>query len=204
MHGSSAGDGIAGNAPGGARRLRRLPGEEGLWVLIFGDLVVFGAFFVTFLIYRAGDPAMFREGRALLDVTFGLVNTLILLTSSLFVAQAVHLYRAGVRAAAGRLIIGAMLCGGVFLTLKAIEYTSKVGAGHTLNSSEFFIFYYMLTGIHALHVIIGLGVLAFMASLCFGKGRVNARTTAMEGGGVFWHLVDLLWIVIYPLLYLVS
>ena len=186
--------------PGGTQR--HLPGEEGVWVFIGGDLVVFGVFFVAFAIARMNDLALFETSQATLDRGLGLLNTLILLTSSWFVARAVARVRAGA-AGARKLIFGAIALGLGFVAVKAFEYSGKISAGITLNTNEFFIYYFMFTGIHLLHVLIGLGVLIFTASH-FGKdGRMKGGPALIEGSGAFWHLVDLLWIVLFALFYLI-
>ncbi len=179
---------------------RRLPGEAGVWVFIFGDLLMFGLFFLTYMAYRADDPALYRASQLQLNRGFGLFNTLLLLSSSLAVALAVQDARAAGRRAPA-LILAAMACGAGFCAVKAVEYTEKIAAGITLNSNPFFMFYFAFTGIHLLHVLIGLGVLGFMLS------KLHARDAgtigALEGGGAFWHLVDLLWVVLFALFYLV-
>jgi nitric oxide reductase NorE protein len=180
---------------------RHVPGEEGIWVFIFGDLLAFSAFFVTYLVYRAQNLSVFLAGQELLSRGLGLLNTLLLLTSSWFVAQAVKDTRNG--GARTPMFIGcAMACGLGFCVVKAFEYAAKINAGYTLNSTEFFIYYYMFTGIHLVHVTIGLGVLTYL--LVRARTRpADENVSAMEGGGAFWHLVDLLWVVLFALLYLV-
>jgi nitric oxide reductase NorE protein len=187
----------------GVRRPRHLPGEEGIWVLILGDLAVFSIFFATYLVYRAGDPALYAASQASLDRGLGLLNTGLLLTSSLFVALAV---RAAREARAPRVVAwlsAALACGAGFVASKAFEWSTKLSAGVTLNTDEFFTFYYMFTGIHLLHVLIGVGVLAYLALRSRRPDPGSGWVSVMEGGGAFWHLVDLLWVVLFPLLYLV-
>jgi nitric oxide reductase NorE protein len=178
-----------------------IPGEEGLWVFIFGDLLVFGTFFITYAVSRAQDLGLFHRSQMLLDRRLGLLNTLLLLTSSWCVAQGVAAVRRGDPRA--RLLLGAgMACGIGFAIVKAFEYHAKISAGITLNTNEFFIFYYMLTAIHLIHVVIGLGVLGFTFSRFDRQGRFPGPFALIEGAGAFWHLVDLLWVVLFALLYL--
>lgn len=183
------------------RRAGHMPGEEGVWVFIFGDLLVFAAFFITYAVERAGAPVLFGQSQALLDRGLGLLNTLLLLTSSWFVAQAVLAVRRE-DPRARRLILGGIALGAGFVVVKAFEYGAKISAGITLNTNGFFIFYYMFTAIHLIHVLIGLGVLVFLFSRFDRAGRFQAGMPLIEGGGAFWHLVDLLWIVLFALLYL--
>ncbi|WP_068071771.1 cytochrome c oxidase subunit 3 [Novosphingobium lentum] len=179
-----------------------VPGEPGVWVLILGDLMVFSTFFVMFAYYRGLDPATFAAGRQLLDVRLGLVNTLVLLTSSLLVAMAVHRVRAE-RPGAPALLLGAMGCGLLFGAIKALEYSAKIQAGIGFGSSTFFMLYFAFTAIHLLHVLLGVGVLAFMRGVAARPGAAQ-RMVAIESGATFWHLVDLLWIVLFALIYLVG
>jgi len=178
---------------------RRMPGEEGVWFFIFGDLVVFGIFFLTYLTYRAADPALYAASQAQLNTALGFLNTLLLLTSSWFVAQAVKAVREGRQAAAPRLIAGGFLLGAGFVAVKIAEYSEKLAAGITVVTDEFFMFYFMYTGIHLLHVLIGLGVLVFLFRLARSP-EAGAHVSSFESGGAFWHLVDLLWVVLFALL----
>lgn len=183
------------------RPLRHVPGEEGVWVFIGGDLVVFAVFFITYALARQQELALFESSQALLDRGLGLLNTLLLLTSSLFVAQAV----AAVRRADHRariLLAGAILLGASFVVVKAFEYSAKIAQGFTLNSNSFSIYYYMFTGIHLVHVLIGLGALGFAFSRFDRNGQMQGGISLIEGSGAFWHLVDLLWIILFALLYL--
>jgi nitric oxide reductase NorE protein len=183
------------------RPVKALPGEEGVWILILGDMVVFGLFFVTYLYYRAKEGDVFARSQALLNVPFGVINTLLLLTSSWFVVMAVEAVRDGVRLRAKRLFGLGFFCGVGFCAIKAIEYAEKFRQGVSLVTNNFFMFYFMYTGIHLLHVAIGLGVLLFLMN----KTGVAAPQDAplFESGAAFWHMVDLLWIILFPLLYLV-
>lgn len=179
---------------------RHVPGEEGVWVLIIGDLFVFTNFFGMFAWYRGQELAVFAAGQATLARGLGLANTLLLLTSSLFVAMAVHRARAG-REGADRLITWAMLCGLGFVAVKIAEYGAKVEAGIGFSSSSFYMLYYAFTGIHLIHVLIGLGVLAYVRSAARDPLAATTRMVGIESGASFWHLVDLLWIVLFALFY---
>jgi nitric oxide reductase NorE protein len=192
---------LQGIAPG--KPAKHVPGEEGVWVFICGDLLVFAIFFLTFLTYRAADPALYNASHDLLNRGIGLFNTFLLLTSSLFVAQAVTEARRGGRAAPG-LLLAAMACGAGFVAMKMFEYGQKLAAGITLNTNEFFIFYFMFTGIHLVHVILGLGVLVFMWSSARRADANGSCMRVLEGGGAFWHLVDLLWVILFALFYLLK
>ena len=191
-------------APPAALGERRIPGEPGVWIFLFGDMIVFGIFFATFMYQRSLAPELFDESRRTLSLGIGVTNTLVLLTSSLFVVTAIRAIRSSERLAARWLLVGALVCGLAFVGLKAIEYTAKVNEGHTTNANALYLYYFILTGLHLFHVLIGIAVLAVLLTQA---GRVELSATRMalvEGGACFWHLVDLLWIVLFPLLYLVS
>jgi nitric oxide reductase NorE protein len=182
--------------------VRRLPGEAGIWLFILGDMAVFSLFFATFLYYRGREVELFRASQAHLDQSLGLVNTLLLLTSSWLVASGLRAARVAPGRATPLCFLLALLCGVGFVAVKYFEYRAKIAAGLTLTTNDFYMFYYMFTGIHLGHVLIGIGVLAFMTRAAWA-GRVQARTIGhLESGASFWHLVDLLWIVLFALLYL--
>lgn len=183
---------------------RRVPGEPGVWVFLFGDMVVFGVFFATFMYQRSLAPELFDESRHTLSIGIGLTNTLILLTSSLFVVTAIRAIRRSQTRAAQLLLAGAVLCGLAFVGLKAVEYTAKVSAGHVPTENNFFLYFFILTGLHLFHVLIGIVVLIVLVTQARSAASSPTRMAVVEGGGCFWHLVDLLWVVLFPLLYLVS
>ena len=185
-------------------RERRLPAEPGVWVIIGGDLVVFAFLFVVYLGYRAHEPALYARSHRALDADIGAFNTLLLLTSSLCVVLASRAIRASDRRLGPRWVIGAMACGTTFVLVKAIEYHRVISGGHTPSQNHFFLFYFLLTGLHLLHVMLGLGALGFLWTLARNAHRLSPLGTSfVEGCACFWHLVDALWIVIFPLLYLV-
>jgi nitric oxide reductase NorE protein len=187
-----------------APRERHMPGEEGTWVFLFGDMIVFGIFFATFMYQRSLAPELFDESRKTLSIGIGLTNTLVLLTSSLFVVTAIRAIRASQRLSAQVLLAGALLCGLTFVGLKAVEYTAKVNEGHIPTQNSFYLYYFILTGLHLLHVLIGILILVLLLTQARRAEFSAQRMALVEGGACFWHLVDLLWIVLFPLLYLVS
>jgi nitric oxide reductase NorE protein len=187
-----------------ALRVRRLPGEEGTWVFLFGDMTVFAILFSVYLYYRAGEADVFTESQMRLNQIFGVVNTLVLLTSSLLVVTAVRVMRRNGSLLARRLIYAAMACGAVFVMNKAIEYGREISDGFVPATNQFFMYFYVMTGLHLLHVLLGMGLLGFMARLVRSGALSPRQRGYLEGGACFWHMVDLLWIVIFPLLYLVK
>ena len=181
-----------------ADRPRAIPGEGGLWLFLFADMTLFAFLFGIVVYIRHDQPETFASSQQSLSQTLGLVNTLLLLTGSLFVALGVQGGRAGA-ARADRLLAAAIACGAGFLGVKVLEWGHAISEGHTASSNDFYSCYYMLTGIHLAHVTIGLGVLVAMYRNA-RSGRL--RPDLLEGGGCYWHLVDLLWVVLFPLVYL--
>ena len=180
----------------------KLPGDSGVWTFIIADMGAFALFFLLFSVGRAGAPDLYEESRQHLNANLGLLNTLILLTSSLFMVRAVEAARMGSRGGVLRNLALTMIVGLGFAVTKVIEYSAKADAGIGLTTNEFFTYYFAFTGIHFLHFVIGIGVLAMM----LGKARrdpLDAKfMTWIESAGCYWHMVDLLWIMLFPMLYL--
>jgi nitric oxide reductase NorE protein len=185
-----------------AGRPARLPGDSGVWTFIIADMGAFALFFLIFTVGRVGSPALFELSRQHLDIKLGLLNTLILLTSSLFMVRAVEASRAGARGDVIRNLALTMLIGSGFAVTKIIEYAAKAGAGIGLTTNEFFTYYFVFTGIHFLHFLIGIGALAMMLVKA-RRDVLDARfQTWIESVGCYWHMVDLLWIMLFPMIYL--
>lgn len=184
---------------------RHLPGEAGIWLFIFGDMMVFSLFFIVFIYSRGNNIELYNSSQAHLSQFMGAFNTFYMLTSSVFVVSAIRAARKNMGKVTSYLFIGAWLCGFGFVVNKYFEYGEKIRAGITLNSSgDFFMYYYMFTGIHLMHVLIGMGVLAWTARYSWSEGFDERKMRNLESAGSFWHVVDLLWIVLFALLYLVK
>ncbi len=175
-------------------RLAELPGDLMMWVLIVSELLVFGAGLAAFLAVRIGDVADFAAAQDQLDRTAGGLNTAVLVTSGLAAALAVRWRRAGRRGKARGALGVAALLGCVFLWVKAIEYQAKMAAGIGTETHPFFTFYYLLTGFHSAHVVAGIVILGLIA------WRDSPEN--METGTAFWHMVDLVWVLLFPIIYL--
>ena len=175
--------------------LDELPGEPMMWVLIVSELLVFGAGLVAFMAMRLTDPAGFAEAQSHLHRAAAALNTVVLVTSGLLAALAVRAAAAGhVRRKLG-LLGGAMALGLVFVVIKGMEYADNAAQGIGWDTHMFFTFYYLLTGFHAAHVLAGIVLLGLVAAL--------RDPRASETGAAFWHMVDLVWVLLFPILYLI-
>ncbi len=173
-----------------------LPGDLMMWVLIVSELLVFGAGLAAFLSVRITDPAGFAEAQAQLHRASAGVNTMVLVTSGWLAALAVQAAEAGAVARTRLLMTGAALLGVVFLVIKGLEYADMGAQGITTETHPFFTFYYLLTGFHAAHVVAGIVILALVGLRC--------RARSVETGTAFWHMVDLVWVILFPVLYLLG
>ena len=187
-----------------ARSPGHIPGEAGVWILIFGEMSFFSALFTAFFFYRRLEVASFTASQAHLSKAIGLANTLLLLSSSLFVALAVKAVARERWTAAPRLFLAALGCALGFVLLKGVEYHALLAAGIAVNSNSFYGFYFALTGLHLVHVVIGSGLLIALSIVSRRPLARPGHFALIESGGCFWHMVDLLWIIIFPLLYLVE
>ncbi len=178
-----------------------VPGESGIWIMIFGDMMVFSLMFIAFMLGRRDQTALFEASRLHLNQAYGLVNTFLMLSSSWCIAAAVQAARGARHRTAGLYVRLALCCGLGFCGVKIMEYGEKFRAGISINSNDFFMYYFVFTGIHLLHVLIGLGVLVFMTRVLAGTADAR-RLGYLESGASFWHVVDLLWIALFALLYL--
>ena len=173
-----------------------LPGDLMMWVLIVSELVVFGAGLIAFLSVRTSDPAGFAEAQTHLHRAGAGVNTIILVTSGWLAALAVGAAEAGQRARTRALLIAASVLGAAFLAIKATEYADMAVAGITFETHPFFNFYFLLTGFHAAHVVAGIVILGLVG--------LNCRPRSVETGTAFWHMVDLVWVILFPVMYLLG
>jgi len=183
-------------------RTRHIPGEAGTWVFILGDMMLFAALFGVFIYYRGREPGVFAQSQLELHRSFGAINTLLLLTSSLAVVTAVRAIRAQMRRLAQAAIAVALVCGAGFLLNKALEWTDLIANGHAPAANNFFMYFFVLTGLHAFHLLVGIGVLIALLVLSRKPILSKGQFAFVEGGACFWHMVDLIWVVLFALLYL--
>ena len=188
--------------------------KVGMWLFLCTEILLFGGLFLLYSVYRYRYPQDFHEASGELNRFHGTLNTAVLITSSLSVALAGHAL-SGQRQRRARLLVGASLAlGAGFLVVKGFEWGEKFTHGLYPGSPVllakakgeilYFGLYFMMTGLHALHVLIGLGVLAAVLVLV-RRGRVSAeRPVVLENAGLYWHLVDMIWIFLFPLFYLIG
>jgi nitric oxide reductase NorE protein len=183
---------------------RRLPGVDGIWVAIGADSVIFAILFLTFMQARLKDPALFEASRHTLNMNFGGIDTLILLTSSWLVALAIQALKRDLVDRVPRYLLGGALTGLLFMVSKSIEYFQKFAEGLTPATNPFYMWYFTLTGIHLLHVVFGTSLLTYVWVKSRRGAYSSLNRVVPECVASYWHLVDLLWIVIFPLLYLMK
>ncbi|MEQ9618011.1 MAG: cytochrome c oxidase subunit 3 family protein [Deltaproteobacteria bacterium] len=176
----------------------------GMWLFLGTEILLFGGLFAAYAIFRAKYPEMFFEQHKELNREMGAVNTCILIFSSLTMAMGVTAIKRGKQKLTAILLLVTIICGLGFGVVKYFEYGAKFAHHIYPDTSIFFSLYFMMTGLHMLHVFIGLVILAVMLVLTL-KGKFTSKyNTPIEVGGLYWHLVDLIWIYLFPLLYLIG
>lgn len=190
--------------------------KEGIWVFMVTEILMFGGLFVAYFIFHSIYPDVFKKGSESLSWKLGALNTVVLIVSSFTMALAINLIQRGKRTQASWSLIITLLCGLGFMAIKSIEYSGKIS--HGLLPSKYFAIehaelahqalyyglYFCMTGLHGLHVLIGMGLITWVLIKNM-KGHFDGTYyTPVEGVGIFWHIVDLIWIFLFPLLYLVG
>jgi cytochrome c oxidase subunit 3 len=188
----------------------------GMWVFLVTEVLFFGGLFATYAIYRAWYPDAFAAASRELDVMLGTINTVALIASSLTMALAVRAAQLGQRKLVLLFLAGTMILGATFLGIKSVEYYHKFaehhvpGPGfqfereHFRHAQLFFSLYFIMTGLHALHMVIGIGIMLVMFWWSW-RGTITAEYyTPIEVSGLYWHFVDIVWIFLFPLLYLIG
>lgn len=179
------------------------PGDFAIWIFIFAELAVFGVFFLSYAFARAHQVELFNAEQQLVNRGAGALNTVILVTSSLFVVRAVGAIREGVNALCVRWLAAAIGMGGLFLIVKIFEYQEKFAIGISLSTNTYWMFYLSLTFFHFMHVILGMIILTAVLLKARRGGYSADEHTGVETGASYWHMVDLLWIVLFPLIYVI-
>lgn len=187
----------------GVRSEKHIPGDIALWFFLMAELAVFGILILGFALVRLSQPEMFLQGLEKLHLHAGIINTLALLTGSYLAALGVKRVRAGL--AGGRFLVGAALSGCLYMVVKMSEYIDLFRQGYSLHYDTFFGFYFFATFFHFLHVVAGVGILLLVANwLRKNHESAEKRTQAVESVASYWHMVDIVWIVLFPTLYLLK
>lgn len=181
----------------------QLPGDFAIWVFILAELLVFGIFFLAYAFARANNVDLFNESQITLDRTAGAINTLVLITSSYFVVRAVAAIREGNNALCVRWLNAAIAMGAIFIIVKIFEYHAKFSLGINLSTNTFYMFYLSLTFFHFMHVILGMIILAAVMLKAKQGGYSPQNHTGVETGASYWHMVDLVWVILFPLVYVI-
>ena len=189
----------------------------GMWVFLVTEIMFFGGLFAAYLVYRHANPEGFAEASHHLNVTWGAINTIVLIVSSLTMALAVRSAQVSAPAKTQvAWIVATMVLGATFLGIKAIEYTDKfkdhiVPGPHFVwhglypkPAEQFYSLYFAMTGLHALHMVIGLGIMTVILIMAKRKTFDSDYYTPVEVAGLYWHFVDIVWIFLFPLLYLIG
>jgi nitric oxide reductase NorE protein len=179
------------------------PGDLAIWFFIFAELLAFGIFFLSYAFARAHNVELFNESQQHLNRLSGAVNTVILITSSYFVVRAVAAIREGLARQCAHWLSAAIGLGGAFLVIKLFEFHAHFSAGISLSTNTFYMFYLSLTIFHFMHVILGMVILAAVMLKARRGGYSAEHHTGVETGASYWHMVDLLWIILFPLVYVI-
>ena len=187
------------------------PGDFAIWIIIYVELITFALLFLGYVFSRRTDIEMFNGSQEILSQTSGFINTFILITSSYFVVKAVKSVQnmsednyKEFNKQASKWLMFAMICGVAFLVIKITEFSHIFGMGINLSTNKFFMFYILLTGFHFMHVLLGSIILfnIYQKTKIFGYKPDDCR--GFETGASYWHMVDLLWIVLFPLIYIIK
>lgn len=192
-------------------------GKLGMWLFLSTEILMFGGLFVSYLIFKGEYPDVFRAGAHFLDWKKGAINTVVLLVSSFTMVLSIYYAQKNLMKKCQLALVATIFCGLTFMFIKYLEYSHKIHEGilpgklFTYTGEHFvdglplyFSFYYLMTGLHASHVIVGLSLMFWMLYKISKKKIGPNHFIPLEYVGLFWHLVDLIWIYLFPLLYLVD
>ncbi|WP_241238892.1 cytochrome c oxidase subunit 3 family protein [Colwellia sp. Arc7-635] len=186
---------------------KKLPGDLAMWFFILAELTVFAIFFIGFAIAENLNVDMFAQGKTQLHKVIGLLNTIALITSSYFVAISLHAMRENNDKQVVIRLIWALMFASVYIVLKLWEYQALFSQGIDIETNTFFTLYFLITAFHFMHILLGMVILLYMAINVYkGKYRDPASEnefSGFESGACYWHMVDLLWIILFPLIYVI-
>ena len=183
----------------GTQSRRHVPGQPDMWAFVLFESLLFTSYFVVYMVCRTRSPELFLQSQAQLDLRIGAFNTLVLLTSSWSAARCVQSSREGAFRSALTNAFLTGLFGFVFLVSKVLEWSHEIQKGFGFSTNEFFSFYYFLTAIHFLHLLIGFIVLGVVVRQLWSPARRSQEL--VETGATYWHTIDFLWVIIFSLLY---
>ncbi len=188
----------------------------GMWLFLLTEILLFGGLFAAYSVYRAWNPEIFHNGHLFLNTTLGTINTVVLITSSLTIALAIHYIQTGKRTATIANLSVTLVLAATFLVIKYFEYAHKFHEGQLpgkfyhfegmegTNPHIFFSIYFLMTGLHGIHVIAGMAVITWVLVRTIKNHFSAEYYTPVEMTGLYWHLVDLIWIFLFPLFYLIG
>ncbi|WP_232771448.1 cytochrome c oxidase subunit 3 family protein [Colwellia sp. 12G3] len=182
---------------------KKLPGDLAMWFFILAELTVFALFFIGFAVSEQLNETMFSQGKAQLHQMSGLINTIALITSSFFVALALTAMHKAQAKKAVLLLLTAKVFALIYISVKVWEYLSLFKQGITIETNTFFTLYFLITAFHLMHVLLGMVILAFLAYSAWHDKYLNNDLSGFEAGTSYWHMVDLLWIILFPLIYVI-
>ena len=180
---------------------KHLSGDLAIWFFIYAELVVFGIFFLSYAISRRFNLDLFTSSQAALDPSFGAFNTVLLITGSYFVVQAVQSIAKNQRQKTSFFLLATLAMGMGFVVVKSIEFWGKYHEGFRLSSNTFFMFYWSMTFFHYMHVLLGMVIIVAIWLKNRRGGYSADNYTGIETGAAYWHMVDLVWVILFPLLY---
>ncbi len=179
------------------------PGDLAIWIFILAEMLAFGVMFVVYAFSRSHQVELFNASQLTLNRTGGAINTIVLITSSYCAVRAVSAIKQGLSRDCVRWLSWTVFLGGVFVVIKLWEYWEKYTAGIGLETNDFFMFYLILTFFHFMHVLMGMAILIFIIVKARPDGYSAQNYVGVETGASFWHMVDLLWIILFPLVYVI-
>ena len=190
--------------------------KQGIWLFMATEIMMFGGLFVAYIIFRNLYPEMYHEGASHLNWKMGATNTIVLITSSLSMALSIHYLQTGKKNAAAMNLAVTIVCACIFMVIKYFEYMEKIHHGllpgnffhyaeaESPNLAIFFGLYFMMTGLHGIHVMAGIFLISWLLFRTLRGDFSQTYYTPVEGVGIFWHIVDLIWIFLFPLFYLIA
>lgn len=178
------------------------PGGILIWIIVFLEFITFSAGIMVYLSLRMDNIEIYNRSQQLLNSTYGMVNTIVLITSGLLMATSLGMLKSGINKKAIFYLSSTILFGLVFLILKGFEYNEKIELGLGFGYNQFFMFYWLLTGFHFIHVLVGVILLSYVLIKTKSGFYSGSNFEDVETVGVFWHMCDLIWIFLFPIIYL--